>query len=481
MSVLVPTAINQVDVEEELTGEFRVPVMAPGELMAKAGLLRDLAALGIRISATTAPTVDDDESAGHWVGRRWIRLSPLTEWVCSSAASGAAAWHDMTTPAVTGLTNPLSAALNGNNQLIYTARFAGLRDWYYDLASDPSNLVSAGVASLNGVYNAWHFAGLDAELEVELPDPVQTGGGAVFGVLSFELGSGGEVSIGDGRPWVWEKAHPADPDPVIPVEVGSQFRIRYSWDPAAEVYGLSLSFLSPAAPVSLGEVTLVSGSLLATHRTSNGDTHGHTHTWLTETQNGGLYLLLLFAADGNAAPSATPAGCTPVNDPPSGSGSEVQGRWYLFKPSQGNLDGDTTVFEWTKTNEQSTIVSIEVQGPPAGVEVGELANNRASSSSRTSITGPVVTVPDGALVVSGLTKDRSGSNGTEANAAVATAYGFDSLFVRNTSTSDLPIVNINAREVETGGGVSTPDYSTNSGTVAGASQCEVFVLVPAAP
>lgn len=482
MSDYQPLSVLQLDAESEVAANLRLPAMSPSELIAKALTVAQLKGAGVTVSPSSAPTVDHDAGEGYWPRWLWVRESPATVWICLSTADGAAVWRDLTTASVTGLGNPLTEALNGNNELIHSALFAGLRDHYYDLADDPSSLVDAGVATLNQVYNAWSYGGLDDALEIELPDPNPTGGGALFGVISVELAEGGSVTLADEPAWLWERGHPSDPDPEIPAAAGSRFRLRYSWDPIGEAYAVSVSHLTPAAPASLGEVLLVAGGVQATHKSSNtGDTHSHTHNWVSTTQDGGVYLLLLLAADGTAAPSADPGSTTQVTDPPNGSGTEVQGRWRLYKPSQGDLDGDSTAFSWTKSNEQSTIVSVEVQGPPAGIEIGQLEYNRASASNRTALSGPTVTAPAGALVISSVTKDRTGSNGTEASVAVASAAGFENIYSLNTTASDRPVVNINALEVAEAGSLATPDYSTNATTVAGASQLEVFVLEPAAP
>jgi hypothetical protein len=54
--------------------------------------------------ATTAPDVDDDDSAGYAVGSRWIDVTGDAEYVCLDASTGAAVWTETTAEAAGGLT-----------------------------------------------------------------------------------------------------------------------------------------------------------------------------------------------------------------------------------------------------------------------------------------------------------------------------------------------------------------------------------------
>src|SRR5690606_13760776 len=95
---------------------------------------------------------------------------------------------------------------------------------------------------------------------------------------------------------------------------------------------------------------------------SNRDTHSHTHTWLSATQDGGVFAAVIFISDGYGAVTE-PVTLTDAARTPPGDYSDAQVYVGIFEPSQGQLDADTTEFEFAKTNEMGQIVVIELQGP----------------------------------------------------------------------------------------------------------------------
>src|SRR5690606_17568638 len=130
----------------------------------------------------------------------------------------------------------------------------------------------------------------------------------------------------------------------------------YSWDPITEQYAVSLSYLS-STPVPSGAVEIVPGSVSVSNLSyANKDTHSHTHTLVSDSQDGTKYLIVLFAADGNAAPSQIPGGLVPITSPPSGSGTQVQGLWYYYKFDSNDISAGQVVLSFVKSNEIGQIL-----------------------------------------------------------------------------------------------------------------------------
>jgi len=50
----------------------------------------------VKLDATTAPTVNDDDSGGYGIGSRWVDVTADKEYVCLDATTGAAVWTETT-------------------------------------------------------------------------------------------------------------------------------------------------------------------------------------------------------------------------------------------------------------------------------------------------------------------------------------------------------------------------------------------------
>lgn len=67
-------------------------------------------------SATAAPTVNDDDTAGYEVGSRWVDVNERSAYVCLSATTGAAKWQKTSSVGVaTGLLEGGLLSINGTN------------------------------------------------------------------------------------------------------------------------------------------------------------------------------------------------------------------------------------------------------------------------------------------------------------------------------------------------------------------------------
>lgn len=477
MSDLVPLSVNQLDPESEVSGDLRLPAMSPSALIAKALTIAQLKGAGVTISASSAPSAGNDETTGIWPRWLWVRQSPLTVWICASATEGAAVWLDLTTASVTGLGNPLTESLNGNDHLIYSSPFAGFMDRYYNLQTDSGNLVDDGVAALTRVYNAFHHGALAEPLEVVLPAPHGSAQNAVFGMLSVKLADGGSVTLANSPAWAWEKASPVDADQALPTEAGAHFVLRYRWDPVAALYAVSVSHLG-AAQYSEAAVSIVPDSWQVSSLPQvNKGTHAHTHEFFLDATDPSHYVLVGCFLDGTSAPSMTTLDCVDITSPPTGSGSQVQGWWWWYKPTAGDLIAGSKAFSVEKANEMGQLVSVEVVGADPTNPIGNKAHNRSTSDSRTTVAAtPIATTRPNSLIIASASKDDGA--GATVTAAVASANGFDTNINSPYGAVSHPVFLVNSRIAEEADTYDTPAYSC---TGAGAIQMEAFVVQPPAP
>lgn len=72
-------------------------------------------------SASSDPTVNDDQTKGYGAESHWINTTTGKTWICSSGATGAAVWHiaTITNPAPNGYIEPNFDTPNPNNPLTY--------------------------------------------------------------------------------------------------------------------------------------------------------------------------------------------------------------------------------------------------------------------------------------------------------------------------------------------------------------------------
>jgi hypothetical protein len=454
-----------------------IPGMRPGDTEARGFTPPQLFGLQVTGHATNAPTVNDDETNGHIAPMFWVRLSPFEIYFCSDATDGAAVWTDITSAAsVTGLANPLVAALDADGYLIHSAPFSGFRDRYYDLEDDSGSLITAGVCQLVASHNAYAHADLDEALEVRFPDPASVAAGdALFGIISVRLGSGGSVSLAQTYPWVWERADPLETTPVIPSDIGSHFRVRYQYDPVAEVYAVTLGHMD-SAPASSSAVTYVPGSVSVSDLSlANKDTHTHTHPLTSTAQDGTSYLIVGFFADGTAAPTSVPGDLTAINTPPTGAGTQIQNWWYWYKFDTDDLTAEEVELSFGKANEMAQVVAFEVTGAHATTPVGNLAFDRSSSTSRTAIGPTTLPAADGSLLVTSVGMDMS--SGTKPTIAVNAANSFTEIANYISATDGMPTLRVLIREVEDQDDYDTPSF-TRSAEGSAAVQLEAFTLVP---
>lgn len=370
----------------------------------------------------------------------------------------------------------LDQQLDADDNPIVNFRFAGAADRYYDLDADTDSLIAAGTATLVEEHNAYYHPNLTSALQIILPDPALTPApDAAFGIISVKLGSGGSLSIGGDVPWAWEKAGPSESDPTIPTADGSIFRLRYSYDPVAELYGVSLSHLE-AVPVSSGNITYVANSVTESSLSANNrDTHSHTHTWTSSAQDGGLYGVVVFVSDGFGSVTA-PGSLTEAARTPSGSSTDAHVYIGLYKPSSGDLSTGSTEFTFTKTNEIAQIVVFEVQGPTSGIAVGANAFNR-NSSVRTSIPSEQLGASlDGSFMICVAGRDTLTDD--PASVTVGSANGFTTLVDTSSAATGSPAYAVTYREDVAAGTYNTPSFTQTDGETS-RGQMEAVVLEPA--
>lgn len=461
-----------------------IPGMRPGDVEGAGFTPPMLLAFNVHTSSS-APTPNDDAGDGHFVNRLWRHLNAGTStddlYVCLSASSGAAVWRELQSPgSIVGLTNPLVAGLNAAGHLIFAAPFAGFRDRYYDLAADASNYVSGGVATLTGVYNAYQHANLTDALQIVLPDPDSVGANdALFGIVSIKLGSGGSITISQSESWAWEKASASEADPTIPTAEGAIVRLRYSYDPVAGQYAVSLSHLPAGSAPSSGAIEMIDGAWSQSSLSANNrDEHSHTHTWTSDTQDGTVYAVVIFVSDGEQNEVTAPGELTEATRTPTGNYSDAHTYIGFYKPSQGDLDANTKTFTFTKNNEIGQIIVFEVTGPSSGIAVGNTAFSR-NSSPRSSVPSEDLNVlADGSFLLCVCGRDTKTSGDTK-SVLVSSANGFTTLVARTSTAVSDPAYAVTYRENVTEGTYGTPVFNTSDGSALDRVQMEAVVLEPA--
>lgn len=376
---------------------------------------------------------------------------------------------------ITGLTNPLIANLDADGYEIQDAVIVGNQDIAYDLDLDADNLVTAGTASLSADYNVYVFDGLGSHLEIEFPNASST---IPYGMVTVLLDEGGSVSLtGDYR---WEKAAPEADNPFVGAGGGSLFTIYYRYEPLTDSYAVNVTHLSdlvPSGPPS--KVQVVPGSLHVTNFSNeNRNTHPITYSFESSTQDGSVYVIVGFLADGNSAPNSIPGDLTAITSPPSGVGTQVQGRWYWFKPTQGNLNTGSISWSFGKDEEMAQIVVFEVSGAHDTNPIGNLASNRSSNARSSIASVPITTTVNDSLIVAALARD---GNGTTDTISVNQANGFTTLThyagPGGQMATGMPAFIVTTREVEAADTYATPSFSTTL-NVDATSQMEAFVIVP---
>lgn len=369
----------------------------------------------------------------------------------------------------------LAKDIDGGDKVLSNFRFKGAADVVYDLGSDPESLIAAGIAYLSEDCNVYYYPDLTSPLQVRFPSPVAAGT-APFGMVTVSLGAGGSVTLpGDGS-WVWEKGSLAEADPVIPSEVGSVFRLRYTFDPILQKYAVALSRL-PGASTTTGKVRYVAGSFQYATDLNAASPKDATHVFQSTTQDGTVYLIVGFIYDGSAAPDSVPPYLTPITNPPTGGvGTQPQGLWYYYKPTQNDLDGGDITIEFEKNNEAGHIITFEVTGAHATNPIGGTAYDRSSSDSRTSI-GPVQFTPtdEGTLLVAALGCDIG--PGDKPDISVSIDNGFTTIGSLNSNDDGFPSFLVTVLEAGEGGAYDSPVFTREVSGVA-RTQLECFWLVP---
>ena len=186
-----------------------------------------LSALQSNLSATTAPTANDDSDDGYSVGSTWINVTTDEAYVCLDATVGAAVWENTTT---TGSGAPVDASyvtmgLNGTltaervltgtvNQVVVTDDYPGAYTVTLSLAYgiDATRIGGGGVTSTVfghlGDVTSYVQAQLDAKQPLDADLTAVSGLGATAGMLArtavdaFAVrtltGTANQVTISDG-------------------------------------------------------------------------------------------------------------------------------------------------------------------------------------------------------------------------------------------------------------------------------------------
>ena len=162
-----------------------------------------LSALQSNLSATTAPTANDDSDDGYSVGSTWINVTTDEAYVCLDATVGAAVWENTTT---TGSGAPVDASyvtmgLNGTltaervltgtvNQVVVTDDYPGAYTVTLSLAYgiDATRIGGGGVTSTVfghlGDVTSYVQAQLDAKQPLDADLTAISGLGATAGMLA---------------------------------------------------------------------------------------------------------------------------------------------------------------------------------------------------------------------------------------------------------------------------------------------------------
>ncbi len=229
------------------------------------------------------------------------------------------------------------------------------------------------------------------------------------------------------------------------------------------------------APELTGVTVVPTSWQVTNYSNENRNTHEITHNFVSESQDGSLYVLVGVFLDGTSNLGSVPGDVTVVNGPPTGGGTQIQNHWFIYKPDAEDLLDGSKLFSFGKNDEMGQLVSFEVIGADASDPIGDLANNRSSNTARTDIASVELETdrPNCVLITSCATDGAAGDVSIDVNSANGFSTGID--FDNNAANMCAFLVNY--REVENEDTYNTPSY-TASGT--GGTQLEAFVIQPPA-
>lgn len=368
-----------------------------------------------------------------------------------------------------GLTNPLTADLDGAGYAVEDVTVVGNRDVPYDLGTDSESLITTGTATLVSSKNAYYYADVATALTIKLP--TVPAGEAPYGMISLSIDTGGSVALASTPAYIWEKAASTDSDPTVPSSVGDAFCIYYRYDYVANKYLLNLTFITAGTPASAAAEYVSSSVGMSSLSNSNRDTHTYTHNYTSTTQDGSVYAIVGFIVDATGSVATTPdASCTEIVKVTGVDGSNQW--WGYYKPTQGDLDGGTLALSFTHANETGQIVVFEVSSADSS-NPADGTNTDASATDRTSV-GPinVTTTVDNCLLVACASTD----DGRYGTLGVTDANGWTSLLLYNPGVGYyMPNFSVHIKAAPTSGSYSTPTYSMDSGSE---MQLAAFAIKP---
>ena len=241
-------------------------------------------------------------------------------------------------------------------------RVVGNVDVPYDLATDSDGLITSGTAALTPLYNVYYYADLTSALTLTLPSP--EAGTAPYGQVTIGLGTGGSVSVSNSV--VWGKVDPTDPNGVIPTGAGQVFTLFYRYDPVSTAYVLNLEYLEVIAGGG-GQVEVVSGSgQVSAIPDTNRNTFNHTHNYVSATQDGTVYLVVVFAGDRVGTSDYTADGKTSVVNAGQVDHYDPRIIIAIYKPTQENLNSGSEAFLVTSSHsaggETGQFFTFEIKG-----------------------------------------------------------------------------------------------------------------------